>query len=200
MIVLFGPAGSGKSEQGQRIAKKYGWRWLSVGQLLRDQKDPKIDKDLKTGDLFDDDFVTELMHGAMMKAEAEGVDVVLDGYPRSEYQAEWLVKRGDVGMIDGAIVLSVPPVELWKRIEVRGRTDDTEDAVKKRWSIFEQNICSILPLLKSQNVKVTTIDGVGTIEEVTERIEEIMESWGILDESAIVGQEAGEGRESSYGE
>ena len=194
MIVLFGPAGSGKSEQGQRIAKKYGWRWLSVGQLLRDQNDAKINADLKTGDLFDDEFVTRLMQNAMYKAEADGVEVILDGYPRNAVQAEWLVNNGDVGMIDGAIVLDVPAEELWKRIEARGRTDDERGVVEKRWEIFEQNICSILPLLEKKNVKITTIDGVGEIEE-------ILKEWGVLDTARATHAGLVKGdEEKSYGE
>ena len=200
MIIFFGPAGSGKSEQGQRIAKKYGWKWLSTGQLIRDQGDVGANKELKTGKLFDDNFVTELMYGAMLRSEAEGAEVILDGYPRNENQAKWLIGNETIGMIDGAIVLDVPPKELWKRIKTRGRADDTEEAINRRWEIFEQNIYSILPLLESKNVKITTIDGVGTIDEITERIEEILKEWGILNDVAIVGSEAGGGRESSYGE
>ena len=200
MIVLFGPAGSGKSEQGQRIARKYGWRWLSVGQLLRDQNDPKINADLKTGDLFDDVFVTKLMQGAMMQAEADGTEVVLDGYPRNEVQAKWMRENGDVRMLEGAIVLSVPKEELWKRIDVRGRTDDKEGVVEKRWEIFEQNICSILPLLEAENVKITTVDGVGSVEEITRRIEDVLGDWGVLDDDASVIGRMGGRDECSYGE
>ncbi len=201
MITFFGPAGSGKSEQGQRLAKKYGWKWLSVGQLLRDQKDPEIDKDLKSGDLFDDDFVTRLMRVAVEKAEAQGAEVILDGYPRNEYQAKMMVESGEVKLLDGAIVLDVPKEELWKRIEVRGRSDDTEDVVDKRWEIFEQNIYSILPLFENENVKITTVDGVGTIGEVTARIEDVLREWGILNDVDVLKSELHGGEmEKSYGE
>ena len=198
MIALFGPAGSGKSLQGELLAKKYGWKWLSVGQLLRDQDDAEINKKLKGGELFDDEFVTKLMHEAMEQVLDE--KVILDGYPRSLVQAQWMAENGDMAKIEGAIVLSVTEEELWKRIEGRGRSDDERETVKRRWEIFEQNICSILPLFEANNVKITTLDGVGTVEEVTAKIEGVLSDWGVLDAAAILMSEERDGEERSYGE
>ena len=200
MIILFGPAGSGKSLQGQILAEKYGWRWLSVGQLLRDQADADIDEKLKGGELFDDEFVTGLMHDAMERAEIDNENVVLDGYPRDAWQAQWIIDNGDIEKISGAIVLDVPAEELWKRIEGRGRSDDTEIVVKRRWEIFEQNIYSILPLLEAQNVEITTIDGVGEISEVTARIETVLAGWGVIEDPEIEIREDDRSYERSYGE
>lgn len=200
MIILFGPAGSGKSLQGQTLAEKYDWRWLSVGQLLRDQDDSDINEKLKGGELFDDEFVTKLMHDAMEQAEADRKNVILDGYPRDAWQAQWIIDHGDIQKISGAIVLNVPAEELWKRIEGRGRSDDTEDVVKRRWEIFEQNIYSILPLLEAQNVKITTIDGIGEIAEVTAKIEDILKDWGVIDAPESIVMNDDRDYERSYGE
>ena len=100
----------------------------------------------------------------------------------------------------------MPVEELWKRIEDRGREDDTEEVVKRRFEIFEQNICSILPLLEKQGVPIMHVDGVGSFDEVTERvtkvIQEIMpdspEVWKD-DEADSIENDAIE-REKSYGE
>ena len=199
MIVIFGPAGSGKSLQGQTLAEKHGWEWLSVGQLLRDLKDPEVDKDLAGGELFDDEFVTKLMHDAMRKAKGEGKDVVLDGYPRDEWQVKKMIADGDAKEIDLAIVLEVPEDELWKRLEGRDRSDDREKIVRRRWEIFEQNICSILSNLETEGVKIERIDGSGTVEEVTARIEQIVSELNLAE-----GVEAWDDdewdEEKSYGE
>jgi len=200
MIALFGLAGSGKSLQGQILAEKYGWKWLSVGQLLRDQNDVAINEELKTGELFDDELVIGLMHDAMVKIGATGTEIVLDGYPRNEFQAKRIAENGDMAKIEGAILLEVPKEELWKRIEERGRSDDKKEVVERRWEIFEQNIYSILPLFEANNVKITTLDGVGTVEEITARIEAVLRDWGVLDEVAILLSEEQEGEEKSYGE
>ena len=50
MIIFFGPAGAGKSVQGQILSARHGWRWLSAGQLLRDSKDPELLKVMSTGE------------------------------------------------------------------------------------------------------------------------------------------------------
>ena len=167
MIILFGLAGSGKSTQGKILAEKYGWRWLSVGQVLRDTGE--FDETLKAGELVDDDVVIRLMTGKILEAESEGKDVILDGYPRDVYQAEWLVKNM-ADRINGAIILDVPKSELLTRIEKRGRSDDTKEALAKRFEFVEQNIYTMIELFEEKQIKVVKVNGVGSFDEVTERL------------------------------
>lgn len=171
MIIIFGMAGSGKSTQGDRLAEKFGMKWLSVGQVLRETG--KFDEILKEGKLVDDETVIELMDRQIEKCEAEGFNVILDGYPRDEVQAQHMAETM-AGKIDGAIMLEVPEEELWKRIELRGRADDTREALKRRFEIFEQNIYSILKLLGEKGVKAEKVDGTGTMDEVEARLTEVV--------------------------
>ena len=180
MFILFGPAGSGKSLQGRILAEKYGWRWLSVGQLLRDQKNPALDKIMKEGGLVDDNFVVNMMHDAIKDAEYAEQNAVLDGYPRDVWQANWLVEHGDLENVEGAIILNVTKEELWKRLEARGRVDDKKDAIEKRWGIFEQTIATMSEILEGEGLKIERIDGVGSIEQITERIEKVLRGWGTI--------------------
>ena len=180
MFILFGPAGSGKSLQGQKLAEKYGWRWLSVGQLLRDQKNPTLDKTMKEGGLVDDNYVVNMMHDAIKDAEYAGQNAILDGYPRDVWQAEWIVEHGDLENVDGAIILNVPKEELWQRLEARGRVDDKKDAIERRWEIFEQTISSMRKILEKEGLRTEEIDGVGEIDQITERIEKILRKWGTI--------------------
>ena len=209
MIIFFGPAGSGKSTQGRTIADKYGWRWLSVGQVLRDTGE--FDEILEKGELVDDQEVVNLMNKQIDFARAEGMEIFLDGYPRDKEQANILLKeskttdRDFFGSIDAAIILNVPKEELLNRIQERGRADDTMEVVERRFEIFEQNIYSILPLLKERNVPIFEVDGLGTFEEVTDRIIKIVQ--GVIpatevwqdDEADAIENDAVE-REKSYGE
>lgn len=180
MIILFGPAGSGKSLQGQKLADKYGWQWLSVGQLLRDQKNPELDKIMEKGGLVDDNFVVNMMHDAMKAAEYAGKNAILDGYPRDVWQAEWVAEHGDLEGVDGAIILNVPQEELWKRLEERGRVDDEKDAILARWNVFDRTIKEMSEILKANNVKIVEVDGVGKIEQITERLEKVLKEWGTI--------------------
>lgn len=196
MIILFGPAGSGKTTQGRLLADKYGWKWLSVGQVLRDTG--KFGDVLKTGELVEDSEVIRLMNHEIEKADSEGMDVILDGYPRDIEQAEWMKENNFFKDIELAIILDVPKEELWRRIEERGRADDTKEAVEKRFAIFEQNIYSIFPFLEEGNVKIVKVDGVGSFEEVTERLKNALEESinGLVEQEEDLTQ-AGE---QSYGE
>ncbi len=182
MIILFGAAGSGKSLQGQKLAEKYGWRWMSVGQLLRDCKDPELEKTMLKGELVSDEFVVNMMHGEMMKSLEQGQMCILDGYPRDEWQAEWIVKNGDMQYIDGAIILRVPHEELWERLEARGRADDTKESIEKRWSLFESTIDNMVNILNVDGMKFAEVDGEGEIDLITSRIENVLKEWKVLPE------------------
>ena len=165
MIALFGLAGSGKSTQGKIIANEMGWKWLSVGEVLRNTG--RFDEILKAGELVDDMEVVRLMDEEMAATET---DVVLDGYPRDEVQAKWLAENDKLGKLKKAIFLEVPKDVLLARIKGRNRADDTEKVIKRRFEIVEQNICSILKILETHGVEILRIDGTGSVEEVSQRL------------------------------
>lgn len=197
MIVLFGLAGSGKGTQGKALSEIFGWRALSVGQVIRDTGEytDTIDK----GGLIPDDDVIRLMTKQIEKSEAEGFDVILDGYPRTEYQAKWLMDHMS-DKVDGAIILEVPKEELYERLALRGRDDDKEKvSINRRFEIFEQNISSILPLFEAKNIPIERVDGVGQIEEITARLVEVVKK---INPSATeqISDVNGEEIEKSYGE
>ena len=81
MIVFFGPAGAAKSVQGQILAARFGWRWLSAGQLLRDSKDIEVLKQMRTGNLVTTETVNRLVGEALNRA-CDIPNVILDGFPR----------------------------------------------------------------------------------------------------------------------
>ncbi len=177
MIVFFGPAGAGKSVQGQILAARHGWRWLSAGQLLRDTHDLALLQEMQTGQLISSERVNQLMGDALTRA-ANINRVVLDGYPRELSQAKWLLEnqskyQRSIGLV---VVLEVPRGELLKRLEVRGRADDTPETIDERLKIYRTEIYPILSYFTEQGVNIAHIDGTGTVGQVHDRIMEELEA------------------------
>lgn len=178
MIIFFGPAGAGKSVQGQMLAARQGWRWLSAGQLLRDTHDLEIIKEMQTGKLVNPETVNNLMGEALKRAKS--IDrVILDGFPRQLSQAKWLIKTQPEHQrsIQLVVVLEVPRSELLKRIEVRGRVDDTPDAVDERLKIYRTEIYPILSYFTEEGIHIAHIDGTGTVGQVHDRIMEELQAY-----------------------
>jgi adenylate kinase len=180
MIVFFGPAGAGKSVQGQILEARQGWRWLSAGQILRDAHDPELLQTMHEGKLVPHEAITRIMGEAISKA-GDIDQVILDGFPREMPQAEWLVNSKtdhgrDIAMV---IVLEVPREELLRRLAIRGRADDTPVAIDQRLAIYRQEMYPILGLFSEQHIPVVHIDGVGTVGEIHDRIFAELQSRGI---------------------
>lgn len=197
MIILFGLAGTGKGTQAKALSEFFGWRTFSVGQVIRDTG--KYADLTNNGNLIPDDDVIKLMTEQIEKATAEGFDIILDGYPRTEYQAKWLMEhmRED---INGAVILEVPKEELYQRLELRGREDDKDRAaIDRRFEIFEQNIEPILKQLEQNHIPVKKVNGVGEVGTVTGRLIAAFEE---LDPAATKQKSDvnGEEIEKSYGE
>lgn len=171
MIVFFGPAGAGKSVQGQILAARMGWRWLSAGQLLRDTKDVELLHTMHEGKMVPHEAITKIMGEALAHA-ANINQLILDGFPRLLPQAQWLVdSQPEHGRsIALVIVLEVPREVLLKRLEIRGRADDTPEAIDERLKIYRQEMYPVLNYLTEQNVSIVHIDGNGTVGQVHDRV------------------------------
>lgn len=173
MIILFGPAGAGKSVQGQFLAAREGWRWLSAGQLLRETGDLDLMHQMQSGAMIDNKTVNNIM-GEALKRASNVSQVILDGWPRALEQANWLVdSQPEHGRsIDLVIVLEVPKSELLKRLDIRGRADDTPEAIDERLKIYRHEVYPILDFFTAQDVNIVHIDGTGTVGQVHDRIVE----------------------------
>lgn len=201
MIVLFGLAGSGKGTQGKALSEIFGWRWIATGQLIRD--DGGWNEVIDKGNVIPDDVMVEMLERELSKTDAEGYEVILDGFPRNKAQAEWLLNESG-HKVDGGIVLEVPKEELYNRLYTRagldGRVDDQEKSViERRFEIFEQNIDEILTVFEERNVPMRRVDGVGEAGVVTDRLVDVVKEMvpGATEQDDDVN---GEEIEKSYGE
>lgn len=190
MILLLGLAGTGKSTQGQMLAERFGWAWLSAGQILRDSG--QFQEILARGDLVDNTIVNQMVQAAVERCEAAGQKVVLDGFPRGSEQAQALVAQPELlGKIEVVFWLQASHAELKRRLLARGRADDTEAAIAKRLADGYDLVDKVIEILVAHRVKVVKIDGEGTEEEVFTRIADYVRLAGLAQDVVDPRVEAG---------
>lgn len=173
-----GPPGSGKSIQGQLIGIQHSWRWVSTGQMLRETKDKALIDRMKKGVLIDDQMVADVLDRSL-RASKHVEGIVLDGFPRNQWQVAWLIgqaKRWNRQIV-GAIYIDVDEKEVFKRLSLRGRTDDDEETIKKRIESYEEEYNDIRAALKVYGLNVSKVNGVGQIHNIHYKIEEKLGKW-----------------------
>ncbi len=189
-LLIVGPQGSGKGTQGVRIAQEFGIPAISTGDVFRaavaDGSDlgSQVKSVIEAGDLVSDELTSAVVRDRLSQADAEG-GFLLDGYPRNVSQVahldEFLEGRGET--LDAVIELSVPRDESIARISLRaqeqGRTDDTEAVIANRLAIYERETAPILGVYRTRGI-VDEIDGVGTLDEITDRIIAALEARGLI--------------------
>lgn len=179
MILFFGPTGAGKSMQGQMMAVRMDWKWLSTGEMLRSSQDPKVTEVLKSGELVSDELTFEVFQKAIEDAkERNFTQVIVDGFPRTREQAEWLASYMDQSHegIDLVVVLEVPESEITQRLQKRARMEDTPETIARRMTIYRQKMYPVLGKFAEDGVKIVHVDGTGSAGEVHDRIYEATES------------------------
>jgi|SRR6056297_336381 len=181
-IILFGPPGAGKGTQAKKLQNEFNIPQLSTGDIFRSaikNETPlgvEVKSILDNGELVPDETVVDLVADELSKEKYED-GYILDGFPRTVAQAEafdnFLKENND--SLDAFISLTVPEEELIKRILSRGegRSDDTEEKVKTRLEVYRQETKPVLQHYQKQD-KVQEIDGLGSIDEIFERIKDAL--------------------------
>lgn len=175
MILIMGLAGSGKGTQGKLLADKLGYKYLSTGEFLREYITEERRKQMAAGHLIDDEEMIGIIKDFLNKSSDD--NCILDGFPRSRAQAEWLISEHNKKAIniEALIYISVPKAELIRRLLLRGRHDDNEPAIRKRFEEYSKSTSPIINNYKSQGVKIIEVDGEGPIEDIQS---EILQSLG----------------------
>ncbi|GAA1953212.1 adenylate kinase [Microbacterium aquimaris] len=188
-LLIVGPQGSGKGTQGVRIAEAFGIPAISTGDMFRAAVAAGTDlgNQVKTlieaGNLVPDELTSAVVADRLAQEDAAD-GFLLDGYPRNLGQVAdldaFLEARGE--KIDAVIELNVPREEsiarLTQRAQEQGRTDDTEEVIANRLGIYERETAPILGVYRERGA-VDTIDGVGSLDEITERIVAALEQRGL---------------------
>jgi adenylate kinase len=175
-LVILGKQGAGKGTQGERLAVHYAIQHLSTGQLFRDSAEVGVKAGLEAkeymdrGELVPDDIVVDVVEERFQNpAEVEN-GFVLDGFPRTENQAEELDRiLGPRHPLDIVIDLDVPKRMCIERLLGRGREDDTEDSIDRRLELYEQETKPLIDLYLGRDLLVR-VDGVGEEDHVQQRL------------------------------
>jgi adenylate kinase len=183
-LVLLGAPGSGKGTQAARLREHLQVPHISTGDLLRAAVAAGTPLGLKAkavmeaGNLVSDDIVLGMLEERLGKDDARA-GFVLDGYPRNLAQAralEQLLARLQQP-VDIAVQLDVDTALLVERIAGRaaleGRADDTPDSVRNRLNVYNEQTAPVVDFYR-QNGKLACVHGVGSVDEVFNRIVEAM--------------------------
>lgn len=172
MILFFGPAGAGKSLQGQMMSARQGWKWLSTGEMFRNSDDTEVQQILKTAELISDEKTYEVVETAL-KNTKEYEHLIIDGFPRTMPQAKWMMDNGNLlgRKVKMVIVLEVPESEIQKRLSVRGRTQDSPELIARRMNIYRREMYPVLGYFAEKGIKIVHIDGTGSVGEVHDKIQ-----------------------------
>jgi len=193
-LILLGPPGSGKGTQAQRLVQRYGIVQLSTGDMLRAAVAAQTPIGLKAkdimaaGHLVPDEIVIGIIKDRIEQPDAAN-GFILDGFPRTVRQAEELdeLLTAEQMNLDAVIELKVNEGVLLERVERRAaetrargeevRADDTAEVLTRRLSNYRDQTEPLIHYYSDRR-KLATVDGMMSIEEVTEEIGRILTALG----------------------
>ncbi|HTN05195.1 adenylate kinase [Agriterribacter sp.] len=189
-LILFGPPGSGKGTQSEKLITKYGLKHLSTGDLLRSEIAGQTPLGLEAknfmdkGELVPDEVVIGMISSAL-DANPEAAGFLFDGFPRTEAQAEALdkllkLKKTSIHLM---LALEVSEEELLSRLLNRGKTsgrsDDTnETVIRARIAEYHKKTSAVADYYKKFD-KVKQVKGEGTIDEIFSALSKEVDKRGI---------------------
>ncbi|BDI23862.1 adenylate kinase [Herbiconiux sp. L3-i23] len=188
-LLIVGPPGAGKGTQASRIADTYAIPAISTGDIFRENVRSETELGvlaksfMDRGEYVPDEVTNDLVADRLTWADADG-GFLLDGFPRTTAQAAFLdgILDGHGHHLNAVIELVADPDEtvqrLLKRASEQGRSDDTEEVIRHRLEVYARQTAPLLDLYEERGLLVQ-VDGLGAVDEVTERIAAALAAKGV---------------------
>mgnify|MGYP000359389201 FL=1 len=188
-FLLIGPPGAGKGTQAARLAESYGIPAISTGDIFRFnvKNETELGKQAKAymdrGEYVPDSLTNDLVRDRLSQADAAD-GFLLDGYPRTADQVAELddILAEKSQHLDAVVMLSADVDEVVRRLLNRaieqGRADDTEDVIRHRLEVYEEQTAPLISVYAARDL-VITVDGLGEVSDVTARIVDALNKRGI---------------------
>ncbi len=184
-LILMGPPGAGKGTQARFVADHFGIPAISTGDIFRanvSQGTPlgiEAKRYMDAGDYVPDEVTNRMVRNRIDESDAEP-GFLLDGYPRTLAQVEELdgMIRHTGHTLDAVVVLTVDSDEIVQRLlqraQVEGRADDTEEVIRRRQEVYAEQTEPLIQVYRDRGILVE-VDGMGEVDEVTQRIFEALD-------------------------
>jgi adenylate kinase len=179
-IILMGPPGAGKGTQATGVAEHFGIPAISTGDIFRANVSNNTDLGRKAKEYMDaGEYVPDEVTNLMVRNRIDEPDAepgfLLDGYPRTLAQVEELdgMIKYTGHELDAVVCLTVDSEELIQRLlqraETDGRSDDTEEVVRRRQEVYAEQTEPLIDVYRDRNLLIE-VDGMGEVDEVSQRI------------------------------
>ena len=188
-LLLIGTPGAGKGTQAQRLSETFGIPAISTGDIFRHnvKNETELGKQAKAymdrGEYVPDSLTNDLVRDRLSQADATD-GFLLDGYPRTADQVAELddILAEKSQHLDAVVMLSAYVDEVFRRLLNRaieqGRADDTEEVIRHRLDVYEEQTAPLISVYAARDL-VITVDGLGEVADVTNRIVDALAARGI---------------------
>jgi adenylate kinase len=158
MVVILGMAGAGKSTLCKKLAPVGPYQWFALGEVLRARETGEALAEMTHGGVLNNDLVTPIVKEELRRL-GDSPEILLDGCPRTVEQAKWLAGAIYTPQVRMVIHIVVDEQTAENRLSVRGRADDTKDAMQVRFAGYHRDIDSVLNEFGSKGIAVYELDG-----------------------------------------
>lgn len=178
-LLFIGPPGAGKGTQASQVAERLGIPHVSTGDMFRHHASNdtdlgrKVSAIMEAGDYVPDEVTTAMLSERIAQDDARA-GYILDGFPRTLAQVEFLDDLIGADGLSRVVVFDVNEDELTERMLSRGRADDTAETIHNRFQVYTDQTQPLIDVYDDRGL-IMTVNGMGDMDEITDRIVDRLE-------------------------